>query len=652
MKKIFTLLLGLSTLIGLYAEPTVVYLKTGGAGDGTSPESAVSTLDAAFDAIGDEGGTIVICGSFTQSANYPSGTTLKKHTGEVLITANYGGVDYRTTAGAKWINSKAIRFQLGGPVRFKDIDIEATTAKNFLIVCNFNEFTMDEGTSSTGYKWDAIGTALTVLGGCQDNLNNACGENPKINIKGGEVRVAAFNRGSGCGSTVSPGTAEINISGGIIHNLFTGSHTKNVIGGATNLNISGGKFVDHIYGGSYSTDYFGAGTQKMVVTGGDFSECKRIYFTKYKPDQIIDIDIADAGASEFTVLVELNRIDNIDRLTTNYKVPGKVTVEGESFTASNGITIPYRIYVPEEKTVEKLPLLTYFHDNGSRGTDNISHMYTQGSACLYTYMNFGDPCVVIAPQCPDEYVKDGTPIEGLWIERDKYVAGPAYSTEAPQADYLAAASELIDHVAAKYDIDADRLYLGGASNGAGAVWDMIVRNPGKFAAAVPVAGGGRDVTPESAAPYGEIIAQTPVWTFHGDADATLPINGTICLVDAAKAAGAQDITFITIPGGTHNIWNDAALTPGLAEWMFSKSKSSNAIEAVHNDEDVKIIPVKGGVVITTGNQSVSTEVFSADGCKIAVKDSVYSSNIEIGTPGIYVVVVKGTTGSVTKKICI
>lgn len=651
MKKFkTTLTLTLLAVLPVFAERHAVFLKTGGTGDGSSPESAVGTFDDAFAAMDDDGGTIVLCGPFSQISNYPV-STLRKHTGVITITSSHDGIDYRQTSGAEWTVPKGMRFQLGGPVRFADLSIRTTaTSNNFLLViCNFNEFTMDQGVTASGFNYAAIGTALTIMGGCQDNLKNACGVDPRINIKGGEARIVAFNRGSGCGTAQSPGTAYINISGGIIHNVFTGSHTKDVVGGNVEMTVSGGKFVDHIYGGKYTSTYLAGGTQKLTVTGGDFSECKRIYFSKYNEEQTVDIDISGAGAAEFPLLVKINQINNIDRLSTNYMIPGKEFGEGAKFTASNGITIPYRIYLPAgNDTQGKFPLLTYLHDNGSRGTDNISHMYTQGSACLYTYLNFGDPCIIVAPQCPEEYVKDNDNIETMWMEKDKYVAGPNYDPEGPQTDYLAAASELIDHIVSIYNVDKERLYLGGASNGAGACWDLIVRNPGKFAAAIPVAGGGRDVTEERALKYGAAIAKTSVWTFHGDADTTLPINGTVCLVNAAKASGAKDMTFTIVNGGTHNIWNDAALTPGLAEWMFSKKQSISSTPEIGNSGSIRIQPLKGGVSFES-MQPVNVTIFTAAGCKVAEFKCIGSHIERIGMSGIYIVVTdSGSTSSTTK----
>lgn len=648
MKKIFlTLFMACALTFGANAEKTV-YMMAGGTGDGSTPEAAVMDFDAAFAAIGDEGGTIVVCGPYTQTANYPA-STLFKHTGTVTITSNYGGVDYRATANAAWSMTKGMRFQLGGPVVFKDIDIkQSATSNNFLLViCNFNEFTMDEGVTATGFTFNAVANSVTVLGGCQDKLDNACGKDPKINIKGGEALIVGFNRGTAKNFTepLSSGSLKLNISGGTIHNIFAGSVAAGLEGGNVDINVSGGKFVGTIYGGKYGNNVAGGETLKMTVTGGDFAECKAIDFNKAHDTQIVTIDLANAGESEYEILMKISSVLSVDNLITNYRHPMLEFVEGEEFTASNGIVLPYRVRIPENNDVKKLPVLLFLHGNGSRGDDNLTQITSSGSCALSTYLAYDEPSIIIAPQCPlnvDGDVK-------MWIERDKYVGSDLYSTDDPQTPYLKAASELLDYIVETYNGDNDRLYLAGSSNGAGACWDLIVRNPGKFAAAIPVSGGRED---KDFSQYGAALASTPFWTFHGDADATLPVEGTRAIVKAARDAGAseENAKYIEVPGADHNtIWKIAAQTPGIAEWMFSKSKGTNAVRSVADHDGFSIETSGDGIDINTvANADVT--VYSANGCKITRTLGSGLSHVTLDVPGVYLVSVKSGSSSKVVKI--
>ena len=67
MKKhlwLVTLLLGALLLIGAAAAEQVVYVSDGGDGDGTSAAAPLGDLAAAYKALGDAGGRIVLVGTY------------------------------------------------------------------------------------------------------------------------------------------------------------------------------------------------------------------------------------------------------------------------------------------------------------------------------------------------------------------------------------------------------------------------------------------------------------------------------------------------------------------------------------------------------------------------------------------------------------
>jgi predicted peptidase len=70
-------------------------------------------------------------------------------------------------------------------------------------------------------------------------------------------------------------------------------------------------------------------------------------------------------------------------------------------------------------------------------------------------------------------------------------------------------------------IDKERLILAGASMGAYGVWDLLGRSgiPFKFAAALPVSGGGDPTTVSR-------MAGTRIWAFHSRQDGQVPVNAS------------------------------------------------------------------------------------------------------------------------------
>ena len=649
MKKITSLILAVAlSAASAAAEPGVVFLKSGAAGDGSTAETPFGTVSECFAALGDEGGTIVLCGEFAQDANYPSSGKPHLHSGNVTITSVYDGVDYRT-AGAQWLLKKGYRFQLGGPTAIENVHVKCTAASNnfLLLICNYYPLTMGEGVTNEGFTFSAVANSITVLGGCQDNLNNKNPDSndPTVTVNGGEVLICGFDRGAAknFGNTTSPGTSRITVNGGIVHNVFAGSVQNGLRGGSTDIVINGGKFAGSIYPGKYGANVAAGPEIKLTVKGGDFTGCNSIYMAKYDASQKVTVDIKDAGDAEWTVFNLLSATQDIDEFVSNYKLPIVSMKVGETFTASDGTVLPYRIYAPEDVAADaKLPLVLFMHGNGSRGSDNVTQVTSGGSAALVTLINYKEPAIIVAPQCISE---------SAWILPGKYAGNPDYSLDEPKSPYLQAATELLDHIVATENVDVSRLYVTGSSNGAGATWDFVIRHPGKFAAAIPVAGCGDGSKTDG---LGALIAQTPVWTFHGDADATLDVSGTRALVAAAEAAGAKEMIYTEVPGADHNtIWRIAATTPNFAEWMFAHKLGSASVGNIEAEpQRIKITSVGDAVSISTDSDAVA-KIFNAAGAQVAaVKCAAGGNNVKLSAPGIYVVAVATVSDSATAKIIV
>ena len=183
---------------------------------------------------------------------------------------------------------------------------------------------------------------------------------------------------------------------------------------------------------------------------------------------------------------------------------------------------------------------------------------------------------MIAPQCP------AAPNE--WVDHTKYPGSDAFAADFADGalenmPYLYAAMELLNDFIENRNlpVDTSRIYVTGSSNGGGATWAMTALHPRVFAAAVPLAGTGNSTCPVTTDGANALAARylnTPIWTFHGDADTTLSISGTNGLVSAIRAAGGTKVKYTVIEGGTHNIWPTAAATDGLVDWIFAQKNDN------------------------------------------------------------------------------
>ena len=105
----------------------------------------------------------------------------------------------------------------------------------------------------------------------------------------------------------------------------------------------------------------------------------------------------------------------------------------------------------------------------------------------------------------------------------------------------------MDHVAGKYKVDKQRMYLTGLSMGGYGTWTLAAAYPRVFAAAVPICGGG---DPKKA----EQLVHLPIWAFHGAKDSVVPPSRSETMVEAIKTAGGKNVKLTIYPDAGHDSW--------------------------------------------------------------------------------------------------
>ncbi len=557
MKKVLALLLCIMMLLPMClaggnfvyaaeADKKVVYIKDGGDGDGSSPDKALGLITPAYQALGDEGGRIVVCGAFTLQADF----TEPVHSGEIIISQNYNDIDYRAE-GTFTTNSSGRRFILNGPTSFENITFEGKLGTYILFIAQNNKITMGEGIECKNFSFSQIANAVTVLGGRQYGVTPAAdhGRDSDITIKSGKFIVVGMNRQM---SDAWDGTANITILGGEIKTLYGGSVNAGSAK-ASKITVNGGKFT-----GACDAGNTVSGTLELTINGGDFSDCSGIGGGNCSSTVTV------AKAVEADVLSKLSSFKNIHTSegVKHQYIPEEV-FGSDSFTAENGAALPYRVYFPQgyDKTADKTyPVFFYFHGLGSRGTDNKLQLGST-HALIPKVLNSGTEFIIVAPQCPKT---------SQWVMNSNYPGGTGFDPDTtPESPYLIAAIELLNKFIKEEKTDITRIYLGGASNGAAACWSLISRSPNTVAGALIQAGTGSTGAPERVA---EACLSTPIWTFHGDKDTTLSVEGTREIAAQLQALGAKHFKYTEMPGYNHNIWSDAANMPGVIEWLLEQKR--------------------------------------------------------------------------------
>lgn len=231
----------------------------------------------------------------------------------------------------------------------------------------------------------------------------------------------------------------------------------------------------------------------------------------------------------------------------------------KSFQDGN-FSLNYRIYVPENLSAgEKVPLVLFLHGAGERGDDNTAQLKF-GARDLLKYVRAHQiPAIIVAPQCP----KNMKWVEVPW-SADSHTMPPEPSVP------MHAVIGLLDQCMQDYPVAPDRVYVTGLSMGGFGTWDLIQRQPDRFAAAIPICGGG-DI---AQAPR---LVNLPIWTFHGEIDPTVKVERSRDMIAAIEAAGGHP-KYTEYPGVKHGSWGRTYANPKTLEWFFAQQRGTPAVD--------------------------------------------------------------------------
>lgn len=224
------------------------------------------------------------------------------------------------------------------------------------------------------------------------------------------------------------------------------------------------------------------------------------------------------------------------------------------FTAKDGTSLPVRIYVPYDyDDTKSYPVLTFLHGAGERGTDNTSQLKNM---VLNLFMSSQNPVwnsIVICPQCPGD---------NRWVDHD-WEKGNYMVDRVKESNELKAVIQVLDTVKETYQTDTKRYYVTGLSMGGFGTWDLIMRHPDIFAAAVPLCGGADIFKAQS-------IKDMPIYTVHGSSDGSVPCSGTREMVKTLKQFGSP-VIYEELVGYGHNVWDYASNNFGIWKWLFEQN---------------------------------------------------------------------------------
>jgi predicted peptidase len=222
-----------------------------------------------------------------------------------------------------------------------------------------------------------------------------------------------------------------------------------------------------------------------------------------------------------------------------------LTADKFKWKAHNDGELQYLLYLPKDYSStngQRWPLMLFLHGSGERGTD-IQRAAVHGPLKM---VKLGQtfPFIIVAPQC---------------------AAGELWQNEP--------LLQLLAHIEKQFAVDTKRVYLTGISMGGYGAWQLGLQHPEKFAALVPICGGGNMIDVIlGPGDKGEDLKGLPIWAFHGAKDPVVPLNESQRLVDRLKKMGVRDVKLTVYPEAQHDAWSETYKNPELYEWLLKQSR--------------------------------------------------------------------------------
>lgn len=201
------------------------------------------------------------------------------------------------------------------------------------------------------------------------------------------------------------------------------------------------------------------------------------------------------------------------------------------------VELDYLLYLPREYGTkdQSWPLVLFLHGGGETGTD-LDKVKVHGPPKLVA-AGKDFPFILVSPQSR------------------RFGWEPS------------ALNALLDEVVAKHKVDRDRIYVTGLSLGGMGTWALAASRPDRFAAIVPICGGGNPAD----APK---LKDLPVRIYQGGKDPIVRVQTAEAMLKALKDAGAKDAELTVYPDVGHDSWTQTYDDPKVFEWLLKQKRTA------------------------------------------------------------------------------
>jgi predicted esterase len=285
-------------------------------------------------------------------------------------------------------------------------------------------------------------------------------------------------------------------------------------------------------------------------------------------------------------------------------------IQKEVPLGTNAAKFGYLEYLPPSYTTgSSFPLIVFFHGVGERGN---------GTTDLYLVAKNGPPRLIKDNQWPVKNPK------GNYPSKEFIVISPQSSNGFPSPESV---HEFINFIKSRYKVDKTRIYITGLSAGGITTWKYLATYNDQVAAAIPICGS----------PNGYISTlctskDTPIWAFHGDADGTVNVSGSINAIKTLRSCTPVGMGphLLTIYNGVgHNSWaytynlgwlNDSKVDPNydpfnisIYDWLLQYNYNNTLSTVAANQSPIVSAGLDKTVQLPTNSLVLSGTASDKDG---------------------------------------
>ncbi len=235
-------------------------------------------------------------------------------------------------------------------------------------------------------------------------------------------------------------------------------------------------------------------------------------------------------------------------------------MEAREWKDNNGVTIPYRLYLPTNYSKDKkYPMAIYLHGLGTNGSDNF--LQIGGDVAFHkAYLDYQqtEEFIYVVPQCPDYCWNVNDLNINTLVGGQNVVVDTANSKESATG---VAVFNLFQALTKEFSVNTKRVYLSGASAGGLGTYAFMGRHPEFFAAGIVGCGVG-DLTLAGKYP--------PLVIAHGALDTAVYVKYGRQMRDAIQAAGGE-VKYYEYPDRYHSFGVREEIREYI-QWIFQKSR--------------------------------------------------------------------------------